>query len=89
MTTTINLSLPTELLKRIDREAKFELRSRSELLREAARAYLVREKKWKDLCRYGESRAKALGIRTQEDVQKLINEYRREQRQLQSPRKRR
>ena len=86
---TINLSLPAKLLKLIDRQAKSELRSRSEFFRELARTYLVREKKWKDLCQYGESRAKALGVRTEEDVQRLIDEYRQERRQSQSPRKHR
>ena len=47
--TTINLSLPSELLKMIDQEAKAEYRTRSEMIREAARAYLVREGQWGDL----------------------------------------
>ena len=83
---TINLSLPGKLLKLIDRQAKSEIRTRSELLREAARAYLVREQKWKDLCRYAESRAKAMGIRTEEDVDRVIQEFRREERAKKSKR---
>ncbi len=77
---TINLSLPADLLKLIDREAKSELRTRSELIREAARAYIVRETKWKSLQRYAGQRAKATGIRNEEDVLKLIADVRRSKR---------
>ena len=70
--TTINLSLPSELLKWIDKEAKTELRTRSELLREAARSYLLREQKWKSLQRYAGVRAKTLGISSESDIMGLI-----------------
>ena len=76
MTITINLSLPSEFLKMIDRQAKSERRTRSEYLREAARERLVREQKWKSLQRYGAARAKAMGIRTEEDILRLIAEVR-------------
>ena len=69
---TINLSLPNELLKLIDREAKAEFRTRSELIREAARTYLNREQKWKALQRYAGQRARVSGIRTEEDVMRAI-----------------
>lgn len=39
----INFSIPKILLKQVDQEAKIEVRSRSELLREAIRAYLNSE----------------------------------------------
>lgn len=71
-TATINLSLPQGLLKQIDEEAKAELRTRSELLREAARAYLVREQKWRTLQGYVQQRAKASGIRTERDLLNAI-----------------
>lgn len=39
----INFSIPKILLQKVDQEAKTEARSRSELLREAIRAYLNSE----------------------------------------------
>ena len=84
MTITINLSLPSQLLKQIDQEAKMELRSRSELFREAARSYLVREQKWKALQRHASARAHASGIRTDTDVSKLIAAARRDRRSSKS-----
>ena len=80
MTVTINLSLPAEFLKMIDRQAKSERRTRSEFLREAARERLMRDQKWKELQRYGAAQAKKMGIKTEEDVYQLIQEFRREER---------
>ena len=71
--TTINLSLPTPLLRLVDREARAELRTRSELFREAARAYLAREQRWKGLQHYARQRAKVAGIRTEADVMRMID----------------
>lgn len=42
-TQMINFSIPNALLQQADQEAKIESRSRSELLREALRAYLNSE----------------------------------------------
>ena len=78
--TTINLSLPAQLLKLIDQEAKAELRTRSELLREAARSYLAREQRWRTLQRYAGQRAKAAGIRTETDLLKTIASLRKSSR---------
>ena len=43
---TVNISFQAELLADIDAEAKREARSRSELLREAARLYVQRQRRW-------------------------------------------
>lgn len=45
-TITVNISFKDELLADIDRAAKAERRSRSELLREAARQYLAQQRRW-------------------------------------------
>lgn len=78
--TTINLSLPAALLRLIDSEARAELRTRSELIREAARAYLAHEQKWKAFQRYAQQRSKAAGIRTEQDVLQAITSLRQSQR---------
>lgn len=41
-TQTFNISLPHELVKRVDREAKKEYKNRSEFIREALRIYIIR-----------------------------------------------
>jgi predicted transcriptional regulator len=43
---TVNISFQDSLLVEIDTEATRESRSRSELLREAARSYIRRQRQW-------------------------------------------
>lgn len=75
-TQTINISLPTDLLKSADKLAKKEFRTRSELIREALRAYVRELSAWEEIFEYGKKQAKKLGIK-QKDIPRLIDEYRR------------
>lgn len=79
-TVTINVSLPKELLQKVDRLAKQESRTRSELLRESLRRYLLEMTEWEDIFAYGEKRAKALGIKSEEDVYRIVEKLREEER---------
>ncbi len=75
-TNTITFSLPPEMTKKIKKLMKDEQRTRSELLREALRRY-IEEQEWKKIYRYGEIKARKLGVK-EEDVEKLVNEARKE-----------
>lgn len=75
-TTTITFSLPPELAERLDQQRKQVGCTRSEFLRQAVRRYLE-EYEWRQLLRYGEQRARTLGI-VPEDVGTLVEEYRAE-----------
>lgn len=75
-TATINLSLPKKLLSQIDQQSKKEARSRSELIREATRNYLKRIAAWDAIFKYGRKKAKELGIKSEKDVYRMIQEYR-------------
>ena len=66
-----------EALQEAEKIAKEENRSRSELIREALRRYIA-ERELRRLQRYGMKKAKELGLK-EEDVQRLIDEYRAEQ----------
>jgi len=77
-TAIINLSLPKNLLSQIDQQAKRESRSRSELVREATRSYLKRISAWEQIFKYGRKKAKELGIKSEEDVYRMVQEYRQE-----------
>jgi AbrB family looped-hinge helix DNA binding protein len=66
-----------EALKEAEKLAKEENRTRSELIREALRRY-VAERELRRLQLYGMKKAKELGLK-EEDVQRLIDEYRAEQ----------
>jgi metal-responsive CopG/Arc/MetJ family transcriptional regulator len=75
MPKTFNISLPEPLVAAIDRRAKEENRSRSEVLRAAALSYLDWWRDWRELHRYGRAQAKKLGIKPK-DIERLIAEVR-------------
>jgi len=74
-TNTVNISFRKDLLKQIDRVAREESRTRSELIREAARMYIERKNKWKSIFEYGSKVAEENSL-TEQDVMKEISEYR-------------
>lgn len=76
-TTTVNVSFQGSLLAEIDRVAQTESRSRSELLREAARLYINRKRRWDRLFAYGKTVA-LCGQLTEEDVAAEIQSYRKQ-----------
>lgn len=55
MNVTVNLSLRAKLLKQIDQVAGSESRTRSELIREAARMYIERKRQWNGIFALGDS----------------------------------
>lgn len=75
-TVTVNISFQDTLLDDIDRIAKKESRSRSEFLREAARAYIQRKEHWDGIFAMGRKIAKAKGLKPA-DVSREIRAYRR------------
>ncbi|MEA1965516.1 MAG: ribbon-helix-helix domain-containing protein [Candidatus Aerophobetes bacterium] len=81
-TKTISLSVPPEMAEKIKKLMNKEGRTRSELIREALRRY-VEEQEWKEIYRYGEMKAREKGIK-EEDVDRIIHEYREEKRKAQS-----
>ncbi len=75
-TKILTLSVPPEMLEELERVAKAESRTKSELFREALREYVSR-RRWRELQAYGRERAQRMGI-TEADVERLIEEFRRE-----------
>ena len=70
-TKTITLSLPPDMLNKIDKLMKEEGRTRSELLREALRHY-AEEREWRKIYRYAELKAKEKGI-IEDQVEDIID----------------
>ena len=66
----INISVPPALAKRIERIAKEENRTKSELLREAFRIYEF-ERDWKRIKVVGAQTARRMGIGSDEDVERI------------------
>jgi len=73
-TKTVNISFRKDLLEKIDKVAKEEMRTRSELIREAARMYIVRKERWDKIFAFGTQQAERLGLKEQditEEIRKL------------------
>ena len=75
-TQTLNIALPKDLVKKVDNRAKKEYKNRSELIREVLRVYLDDRKEWEDLLAYGKKVGKKMGIKSEDDVNKIVYEYR-------------
>jgi CopG family transcriptional regulator/antitoxin EndoAI len=70
----LSISLPPELSSDLDSVASQEHRSRSELVREAVRQYIL-QLRWKTLRKKASLKAVEKGLR-EEDVERLIDEER-------------
>ena len=78
-TSTVNISFDEDFLRQIDKVAAEESRSRSELIREAARTYIGRKRKWDSIFAATAKAAASSGLKP-EDVQKEIASYRKQKR---------
>jgi metal-responsive CopG/Arc/MetJ family transcriptional regulator len=78
-TKLVTISLPPDLLRNAERAAKEEHRTKSELLREALRTYIA-SRQWAQIREWGDRTAKEYSIKSEADVEKIIQEYRREKR---------
>lgn len=74
----LTVSVPPEAARDFQRIADEEGRNKSELFREMLRVYRIwREtQRFESLQRYGAAQARRLGIRTERDVERLIQELR-------------
>jgi len=72
---TVNISFNRELLAEIDKTARQESRTRSELIREAARLYIERKNRWEKIFAFGGRQAERLELR-EEDIVAEIRKYR-------------
>ncbi len=61
-TKTVNISFRKDLLEKIDKVAKEEMRTRSELIREAARMYIERKNRWERIFDFGRQQTERLGL---------------------------
>jgi hypothetical protein len=74
------MSLPAGMLEAAEKMARQENRTMSELVREALRVYQRERQAWQGIFAYGRANAKRLGIKDEEDVVRIIREYRQQQR---------
>lgn len=73
---TTTISLPPKVYSEMDHLAREKGMTRSELLRDALRRYQKEEEDWRELVTYGRGKAAQMGIRTADDVERLIDDSR-------------
>jgi CopG family transcriptional regulator/antitoxin EndoAI len=71
-TKPITISLPLDLLQETQRLAREESRTRTDLIRDALRQYLA-SRRWQRLRQWGAETAERLGLKTEADLQRLLN----------------
>jgi predicted DNA-binding protein len=74
-----DFTIPLVLATKIQAAADEDHRTPGDLVREALEHYME-DREWRQIFAYGEARARALGL-TEEDVPRLIAEYRQGKRQ--------
>jgi Arc/MetJ-type ribon-helix-helix transcriptional regulator len=77
---TISITLPPELLLKAQEIAAREHRTMSELFREAIRRYKSVDPEWEALLRETRAIGEQLGITSEEDVERMSDEWRQERR---------
>lgn len=73
---TINISLPDQVLRKVDRKAEEEYRSRSELLKEAALYYIQTKDNWSVLQSALTAKASKMGLKSEDDIEKMVDSLR-------------
>ena len=73
---TISITLPPDLLLKARESAEREHRTMSELFREALGRYMQDETTWATLLAHTRAQGRAQGIGSEEDVERLSDEFR-------------
>jgi len=71
-TKPITVSLPLDLLEEAQRAAREEACTRTDLIRDALRQYLA-SRRWQRLRAWGAEAADRLGLKTEADLQRLLD----------------
>lgn len=74
--TMVTFTVPEPLLYSFDQVMQKQSKTRSEYLRETMRQAIQADKEWEQVFAYGRKQAQKLGIKSEEDVQRLIDEVR-------------
>ena len=74
-TKLLTISIMPDYFKEVERIAKEENRTKSELIREALRRY-IEDREWEKLTRYARLKSSETGVKTEEDIQQVVDESR-------------
>ena len=74
----ITLYLSQEMYEQVEEFADLMEVSESEVIQEALKQYIAYGKRWQQIRKRGEETAKKFGVKNEDDVDRLIHEFRRE-----------
>jgi len=77
---TISITVPPDLLVKAQELATREHRTMSELFREALRRYMRADAEWEGVLARTRAEGRALGVRDEDGLERLSDEYRRDKR---------
>jgi len=77
-TKTLTVSLPPQIYEEIEKLARLERKTKSELFRDMVRIYEdhLDGERWQKLKRLGRATARKFRLATEEDIEKLVHEAR-------------
>lgn len=73
---TFNISIPEELIKKVDAKAKNQYITRSGLIRMLLNNYVDEIEAWDKAFAYGHAIGKKLGIKSDEEVAEIVHDFR-------------
>ncbi len=73
---SINISISDQIVQELDRLAKRKRRTRSSVLREAILEYMDKHISWEDLQADMAEQARKMGVSSEDDVERLVDEVR-------------
>lgn len=78
ITKTLTISLPPRVYDEVDKLAKIEGKTKSELVRDMIRVYedSLDEKRWRRFRRLGQATARRLNITSEDDIERVVHEAR-------------
>jgi metal-responsive CopG/Arc/MetJ family transcriptional regulator len=74
--TMVTFTVPAPLLYSFDQVMQKQSKTRSEFLRETMRQAIQADQEWEQVYAFGRKQAKKMGIKTEDDVQRIIDEVR-------------
>jgi predicted transcriptional regulator len=77
-TKIVSISLSKDVYEQMEEFVVMMKTSESDIMSEALKQYMASEKRWQHIRKRGEETAKAFGIRNEDDVGKIIHDFRRE-----------
>ncbi|KAA6463314.1 ribbon-helix-helix protein, CopG family [Acidobacteria bacterium AB60] len=77
----ISITVAADLLAKAEEKAAREQRTVNELIADAVTRYLSADPEWEALLAWGREHGKKSGIRSEEDVERMSDEWRQQKRQ--------